>query len=154
MSVPRLYTGFWRLGGDNLAGWPNTGSSQYFAGTIDDAAVYPTALSLAQVRDHYIKSGRSLANNAPPTAAFTNTCTEGACTFDASGSTDSDGTITSYAWAFGDGGTATGVNASHAYTASGSYQVALTVTDNAGGTATLTKTVNVTVQRGEPAAHR
>ena len=104
VTVGQTYNGYWRLGGDNLGGWPNAGTSHYLAGTIDDAAIYPTALSLAQVRDHYTKSGRSLTNNALPTAAFTNSCTEGACTFDASGSSDTDGTISSYAWAFGDGG--------------------------------------------------
>ena len=145
VTVGQTYNGYWRMGGDNLGGWPNAGTSHYLAGTIDDAAIYPTALSLAQVRDHYTKSGRSLTNNAPPTAAFTNSCTEGACTFDASGSSDTDGTISSYAWAFGDGGSATGANASHTYATSGAYQVALTVTDNDGGTNTLTKTVNVTV---------
>ncbi len=73
------------------------------------------------------------------------TCTDGNCTFDGSASSDSDGTITSYAWDFGDGATGSGVNASHAYTATGSYDVALTVTDNQNGSNTFTKKVNVTV---------
>ena len=51
-------------------------------------------------------------------------------TFDASASSDSDGTIMAYAWDFGDGTTASGVNASHAYAAVGNYTVSLTVTDN------------------------
>ena len=43
--------------------------------------------------------------NASPVAAFTPTCTALACTVDGSASTDSDGTITGYAWDFGDGAT-------------------------------------------------
>lgn len=52
--------------------------------------------------------------------------------FDASGSSDADGTIASYAWEFGDGTDATGAQAQHAYTAAGNYLVKLTVTDDDG----------------------
>lgn len=60
-------------------------------------------------------------------------------TFGGAESFDSDGTIVSYTWDFGDGTTATGVGAAHAWAAPGTYPVRLTVTDNAGmtGTATL-----------------
>jgi hypothetical protein len=63
--------------------------------------------------------------------------------FDASASYDPDGTIVSYEWDFGDGATATGAIASHAYAANGIYTVTLTVTDDDGltGTATATKTI-------------
>lgn len=47
------YTGYWRVGGDNLASWPNRPSSNYFAGQIDETAVYPTVLSGSQVAAHY-----------------------------------------------------------------------------------------------------
>jgi PKD repeat protein len=53
-------------------------------------------------------------------------------TFDASASYDPDGTIVSYQWKFGDTGTATGKIVTHKYTAPGTYQVNLTVTDNEG----------------------
>lgn len=61
------YSGFWRIGGDNLNGWPNQPSSFFFNGTIDEVAIYPTALSGTQIRDHYVKSGRSLSGPAAPT---------------------------------------------------------------------------------------
>lgn len=64
------FTGFWRLGGDNLNGWPDQPRSAYFAGTIDEVAVYPTALSGTQARDHYVKSGRSLTPPPAPTDAY------------------------------------------------------------------------------------
>ncbi|MEV6076441.1 LamG domain-containing protein [Streptomyces sp. NPDC052069] len=47
------YPGYWRVGGDNLSGWPNRPTSNYFAGQIDETAVYPTALSASQVSAHY-----------------------------------------------------------------------------------------------------
>jgi|GEM_PF-746722 len=50
--------------------------------------------------------------------------------FDASHSTDVDGTITRYAWDFDDNTTTTGMTATHRYTQAGVYHVTLTVTDN------------------------
>jgi PKD repeat protein len=81
--------------------------------------------------------------SALPTARFTISCPDLTCSLDASGSSDPDGTISGYAWRFSDGGTGSGVTASHDFSASGSYDVTLTVTDNTGGTATSTQTVQV-----------
>ena len=53
-------------------------------------------------------------------------------TFDGSGSYDTDGTIHSYEWDFGDGSTGTGVTTTHPYSTVGTYKVILTVTDNGG----------------------
>jgi parallel beta-helix repeat protein len=50
--------------------------------------------------------------------------------FDGSDSNDSDGTIASYTWDFGDGTTGTGITPTHTYTTAGNYTVVLTVTDN------------------------
>lgn len=83
--------------------------------------------------------------NAAPVAAFTATPNGLSATVDASTSTDSDGTIASYAWEYGDGGTATGVTpTAHAYASAGTYSVKLTVTDDDGATGTITKPVTVT----------
>ena len=56
---------------------------------------------------------------------------------------DNDATITSYAWTFGDGGSATGVTATHTYAANGTYTVNLTVTDSNGMTNSTTVSVKV-----------
>ncbi|MGO1051488.1 S8 family serine peptidase [Crossiella sp. CA198] len=76
------------------------------------------------------------ADPGRPTAAFTASCSTSntTCSFDGSSTKDSDGTITGYAWEFGDGGTATGKTTSHDYGKSGHYSVRLTVTDNDGKT--------------------
>ena len=68
--------------------------------------------------------------------------------FSAAGSTD-DGTIEKYAWDFGDGETAEGVEVSHTYAAGGEYTVVLTVTDNFGNTGTASVEIAV-----EPAGTR
>jgi PKD repeat protein len=90
------------------------------------------------------------ATNEPPTASFTESCTALACSVDGSGSSDPDGSITSHAWTFGDGSSTTGAVASHTYAAAGTYPIALTVTDNAGETATTTRSITVTTA-GQPA---
>jgi PKD repeat protein len=80
--------------------------------------------------------------NSPPTAVIDANPTSGtvpfAVSFSGAGSNDTDGSIASYAWTFGDGGTASGVSTSHTYTAAGSYTAKLTVTDNRGGSGSAT----------------
>ncbi|HJS42184.1 MAG TPA: PKD domain-containing protein [Gemmatimonadales bacterium] len=82
--------------------------------------------------------------NQPPVANFTVSCTGLACSF-TNTSTDPDGTVASYAWTFGDGGTSTLQSPSHTYGAGGDYTVTLTVTDNAGAeSAPASQTVTAT----------
>ncbi len=89
----------------------------------------------------------AVPTNQSPVAAFTYTPaspTAGtAVQFDPSASSDPDGTIVSYAWTFGDGGTASVPSPAHTYAASGSYTVQLTVTDNGGRTGQVSRTVTV-----------
>ena len=63
--------------------------------------------------------------------------------FDAGSSADADGRIVSYAWSFGDGGSADGPAAQHTYAAAGSYLVTLVVTDDRGGTASASAPLTV-----------
>jgi PKD repeat protein len=63
--------------------------------------------------------------------------------FNGSASNDPDGSISSYAWNFGDGGAGSGVAPSHTYAAPGGYTVTLTVTDSGGQTGTAAQTVTV-----------
>jgi subtilase family serine protease len=82
---------------------------------------------------------------APPTliVSFSETSSGLIATFRDT-STDSGGTITSHAWAFGDGGSSTQANPSHLYSSSGTYDVTETVTDTAGYV--INKTIPVTIK--------
>jgi len=93
------------------------------------------------------------STNQSPVAAFTSSCdSSGSCSFDGSGSTDPDGTVASYAWDFGDSGSASTQKPNHAYASSGTYTVKLTVTDNGGATNTVSHQVTVTVPAANPIA--
>ncbi len=81
--------------------------------------------------------------NMTPIASFTYGCQDLSCDFDGSSSADSDGSIASYSWDFGDGATAIGSTVSHTYATRGTYTVTLTVTDDAGATDTESQTVSV-----------
>ena len=73
--------------------------------------------------------------NQPPVANFVATPkTGGTVELDAAGSSDSDGSIPTYAWDFGDGSSATvsGLATSHTYASPGTYTARLTLTDNEG----------------------
>jgi PKD repeat protein len=63
--------------------------------------------------------------------------------FDGSTSTDPDGSIVSYAWVFGDGSTGTGMQASHVFTAKGTFRVRLTVVDSDGLSNETTRTLAI-----------
>ncbi|HSC13452.1 MAG TPA: pre-peptidase C-terminal domain-containing protein [Rhodanobacteraceae bacterium] len=81
--------------------------------------------------------------NVAPTANF-NFVTSGLTATFTDTSSDSDGTIASRSWTFGDGGTSTATNPSHTYASAGTYSVKETVTDNGGLTGSVTKSVTVT----------
>lgn len=82
--------------------------------------------------------------NQPPTASFTFNCNDLACTFNGNGSSDSDGSISNFAWNFGDGSNASGATTSNTYANAGTFNVTLTVTDDDGATDSQTRAVTVT----------
>ena len=85
--------------------------------------------------------------NLPPEAEFNASPTQGVApltvSLDASGSSDPDGHIQGYDWAFGDGDRATGRSVTHTFKASGTYTVRLTVTDDGGLTDRTATTITV-----------
>lgn len=82
-----------------------------------------------------------------PVAAFTPSAATvlagSSVPFDGTASSDPDGSITSYSWNFGDGGTSTSPQPTHKYMQTGTFTASLTVTDNAGDTASVTHQITV-----------
>ncbi|MGH2873971.1 MAG: PKD domain-containing protein, partial [Solirubrobacteraceae bacterium] len=100
--------------------------------TVTDA----DGIASAPVRHTVIVTG-------PPTAAFSATSSLALVghpvTFDADASSDPNagGSLSSYAWSFGDGATGTGLKLQHTYASAGSYVVTLTVTDSSGSVSSV-----------------
>src|SRR3989454_626464 len=86
----------------------------------------------------------------PPVASFTATpnpaIVGSPVAFDASGSSDPDGNIVSYAWDFGDSTGGSGVTVAHTYLTFGTFNATLTLTDNESFTATAYRHIAVRAQ--------
>lgn len=121
----------------NVADWNGHGAVSGTASVITSAGAGWSS------RVMFLYQGSTIAPPPPqpPTASFTVGCALLTCSFDAAASDDPDGTITDYAWAFGDGQTDSGPGAttSHTYASGGSRTVTLTVTDDDGLTRTTTR---------------
>lgn len=98
-------------------------------------------------------SANKLGSDGPPKAGI-NGATEAQAgqpvAFNARSSSVAPGShITTFAWDFGDGTGASGVDVVHIYTQPGSYEVKLTVTDDKGRSDTATQGIKIS---GQPAA--
>jgi hypothetical protein len=92
--------------------------------------------------------------NQPPIAVTRIGCEALACTYDASGSFDPDGSSLTYRWAFGDGSVDVVASDVHAYAAPGTYSVRLDVFDDLGASGTATSSVSPVVLRATAAKVR
>jgi PKD repeat protein len=90
--------------------------------------------------------------NQPPVADFTATTNGLTASFDGTRSADPDGSIASYAWSFGNGQQGSGAAPQHTYAQAGTYNVTLTVTDDSGATAAVTKPVTVSAPSAQVVA--
>jgi prepilin-type N-terminal cleavage/methylation domain-containing protein len=75
------------------------------------------------------------SHNTAPTVSCPGTSVSNLTVTFTGNATDSDGTIASFTWDFGDGNTGTGATVSHTYAAQGTYNVVTSVVDNGGSSA-------------------
>jgi PKD repeat protein len=87
--------------------------------------------------------------NHAPVPSFTSSCGALTCSFDATGTTDSDGDALTYAWTYGDGASGTGATPTHKYATAGTRTVTLTVSDGKT-TASTTRSVVTTSSNPTP----
>src|SRR5262249_20928943 len=134
-------------GSGTAAAWQLTSANQIsqlpninYSGSSFTTSVPPQSITLFVIP-------AAAAGNIAPTAGATASPTSGtvplAVAFNGSGSSDPDGTISSYAWDFGDGTSGTGATTSHTYTTTGTFSAKLTVTDNGGASSSTTLSIVV-----------
>jgi len=143
------------IAGGSVRAWGHNSSGQLGDGTITSR---PSSILVPGVADATRVTGGAeysvalTADDVPPpvnqapTARATADCDLLSCDFSGTTSTDPDGAVDEYEWDFDDGATDTGATPSHSYTAAGTYDVTLTVTDDDG--ATDETTVQVVVDSG------
>jgi PKD repeat protein len=150
--------------GGDLTGWNDLyhllvaneagGDDRPWLGDLNLVAIYDRALDPAEIDQNRDAGPYAAAppppDNEAPIASFTVDAASGVVpltvNFDASGSSDPDGSIVSWTWNFGDGGTGNGVNPTHVYTSVGTYTATLTVVDDREESDTTTRTIVVTAE--------
>ncbi len=146
--------------GDNLAYSWNFGDGTTATGInishlFEQAGVYQVTLTVSDgtLNDTEVKT--ITANPDSPvviSANISSSDTGGVApkniSFDASGSTSSDGSALTYSWDFGDGSTGTGITTSHEYTTAGTFTVTLTAANAAGISDTATLAITITSDPG------
>ncbi len=147
-------------GGCASSAWSFGDASTYWYDGLDSSATGDSPAFTWNVQGQYLVSytvedshgaARSTFHtvdviDAPPQCAASATPSQGAAPLSvqfAANATD-DGNLVSYAWSFGDGGTSSSASPSYVYANPGTYQVSLTVTDDAGQSASSSTIVVVT----------
>ena len=118
------------------SGWGENGYARVLYGNLEKYNYAYTVTGIVHEGTNQPPVAGASANptsgTAPLTVAFTGT------------GTDSDGTVVSYTWTFGDGARSTSQNPTHIYNSPGTYTATLTVTDDDGATGTDTVAITVT----------
>jgi len=107
-------------------------NTSVLAAINDGMAGNPVTCSACHSQIHGIGNQAPVANAGPDKTVQTGQ----SVSFSAQGSYDSDGTIVTFHWNFGDGNTGTGINVTNTYASAGTYTVTLTVVDDKGASST------------------
>jgi len=131
--------------GDPLSGANNTSSQQHPDHVYSTPGDYAVTLTVETANGCSDSLSQTVTVSPAPEVGFvyTASCLNDTVDFVSSTEVDTDAII-SYAWSFGDGGTASGADPQHIYTQEGTYEVSLTVTDTTGCSNTATETLTIT----------
>jgi hypothetical protein len=129
--------------GDASALLSGTPATHAFART----GVYQVTLHTGDIGGQWGSVTKSVIVDTPPSARFSAApslpVAHRTVRFDAAGSSDSDGSIVPYRWAFGDGTAASGAAPRHVFARAGTFGAVLTVTDNLGVSSSITRLITV-----------
>ena len=147
-----LAVSFSDTSGGNVTSWSwtfgdgATSTAQNPGHTYTSVGAYTVSLTVTGpggsdtlTRTNYINVG-----DVAPTAGFSGTPLSGVAPLVVGFTDSSTGSVSTYSWSFGDGGSSSAQNPSHTYTSAGTYSVSLTVT-GPGGSDTLTRSSYVVV---------
>jgi|GEM_PF-2703475 len=66
VNSAQIYNGWWRIGDNNLSGWPQQPASFYFKGQIDEVSMFNRALSANEVAAIYAAGSQGMCLNPLP----------------------------------------------------------------------------------------
>jgi len=128
----------WNFGDGQNAGGNNVNHQYSQPGT------YQVSLTVTDNKNAQTSITKSvIVTNSLPVGDFTYSIGTNNLVSFTSSAYDTDGSVSSYRWTFGDGQTSGGTNANHQYIFAGNYNVTLSVTDNYGGIGTVTKSITI-----------
>ncbi|MCI5161852.1 MAG: PKD domain-containing protein [Candidatus Electrothrix sp. AX5] len=139
----------WEFGDGDVSSGSQTEHIYLTAGIYTSTLTITDSQGNIHTKSVIVTVAEDPAKNTPPTAVIESSATAGTVplnvSFAGSGSHDPEGSIIAYIWNFGDGSpTASGSTTTHQYTAEGTYNASLKVTDNQGAIDTVSTSIIVT----------
>jgi PKD repeat protein len=134
---------YWTPGGAYVSSVAGDANPQI---TFTSAGTYQLWVTVTDANGGTITGVGDVAVVSPPTAAFTWNPTSpvaGTSVRFSEGATAGSGSISSYSWSFGDGGTTSVADPLHTFRSAGTYIVSLTVTQSDGQTASIQHSIQV-----------
>jgi PKD repeat protein len=137
-AAARIVARLWQFG-DPASGTANTATTSPAAHTFSAPGTYQVSLTVTDANGLTATSSQAVVAPGPPTAAFTDARVGTSLTYafqDTSQPGIGGAAIAGWLWSFGDAGSAANLsgaqNPSHTFSAPGTYQVCLLVTDANG----------------------
>jgi large repetitive protein len=135
----------WSFGDGNSSTERNPSHGYTASGTYSVTLTVTDDDGSSDITSNQVTATAPAPSNASPRAEFAVSCADLTCSF-TDQSTDSDGSVTSWHWDFGDGSTSTQRNPSRRYATAGQYSVTLQVTDDDGATGSRSHPSNPTAE--------
>lgn len=133
----------WNFGDESTAEGVSVGHAFPASGSYNVSLMVSDSGGYSDTASRTVTVSAAPVQNEAPEARFSFSCSDLSCNFNASDSSDPDGSITGFSWSFGDGKSGIGLSNQHSFEAEGIYSVTLSVTDNQGSTSTVSQDVTV-----------